>query len=295
MKSFMNPTRLIGALLFATCFVHGAQIPVTNTSFEDPAAPASPGYQTVNPTGWTRTGNAGVQLYSAMLPFTGGANSQVAWVSSGASLNYASDLLTIAAGETYTLNVSAGSRSNYASSSCTVALTDSSGTVLATTGVVNLPDDDVMRDQDVTFTATAGHAAIGSGLRIRLSNGSGSLQTVFENVRLNVSSVNADPSLAITSIAKTGNTATLQIRGGNGKSYVLEKSLTLTDGFPITLGAVTLNGANGTIADSAAIEPMAFYRMHLAPAASLSNLDLSFMSSGWGTPQANKSITASPL
>src|SRR6478736_5946619 len=100
-----HPNRSFGWLisLLITATAHATPVNVTNPSFESPAAPASPGYQTVDPTGWTRVGNAGVQLYSAMLPFTGATGTQAAWLGSSVSINYTSDLLTIAAGESYTL------------------------------------------------------------------------------------------------------------------------------------------------------------------------------------------------
>jgi hypothetical protein len=72
----------------------------------------------------------------------------------------------------------------------------------------------------------------------------------------------ATEPLAITSISKAGNTATVAFEGIDGGTYVLKKSLTLNDGFPVSCGTVTLSGTNnGLLQDTSATEPKAFYRV----------------------------------
>lgn len=184
-RLFTTPLCLAG-LMAGSLASQGATITVPGYSFEDPALPPSPGYLTTNPTGWVRSGNAGVQLYTAMLPFTNPTGLQAAWISQNASLTSAASLATITIGETYTLKVDAGSRSNYVSNNCTISLIDSLGATLATTGVLDLADTDTMFEQTVVFTATAGHPSIGNGLKIRLTNGNTGNQTIYDNVRLDV-------------------------------------------------------------------------------------------------------------
>lgn len=76
---------------------------------------------------------------------------------------------------------------------------------------------------------------------------------------------NSHPSiepLAITSTTKVGNTVTVGFTGVDGGTYVLKKGLTLSDSFPTTCGTVTLTGTStGTLQDTSATEPKAFYRV----------------------------------
>jgi hypothetical protein len=76
---------------------------------------------------------------------------------------------------------------------------------------------------------------------------------------------NSHPSiepLAITSTTKVGNTVTVGFTGVDGGTYLLKKGLTLSDSFPTTCGTVTLTGTStGTLQDSSATEPRAFYRV----------------------------------
>ena len=72
----------------------------------------------------------------------------------------------------------------------------------------------------------------------------------------------ATEALAITSIARAGNTVTVNFAGVDGGTYVLKKSLTLNDGFPTSCGTVTLSGtASGSLQDTSATEAKAFYRV----------------------------------
>ncbi|MEO5716081.1 MAG: LamG-like jellyroll fold domain-containing protein [Luteolibacter sp.] len=66
--------------------------------------------------------------------------------------------------------------------------------------------------------------------------------------------------LAITNTTKVGNTVTVTFNGVAGKTYTLKKSLTL-ESFPTTCGTLTLSGASGTLQDTSATEPKAFYRI----------------------------------
>jgi hypothetical protein len=72
----------------------------------------------------------------------------------------------------------------------------------------------------------------------------------------------ATQPLAITSIARVGNTVTINFAGVDGGTYVLKKSVTLNDGFPTSCGTVTLSGtSNGSLQDTSATQSKAFYRV----------------------------------
>jgi hypothetical protein len=70
------------------------------------------------------------------------------------------------------------------------------------------------------------------------------------------------PPISINQINMSGNICTVNFTGPVGQTYVLKKSLTLIDGFPIEVGRITLTaGPTGTLQDTAATEPKAFYRL----------------------------------
>jgi autotransporter-associated beta strand protein len=162
-------------------------VPVPGFSFESPVTGS---YLTGNPDGWIKTGAVGV-MNRTLLPLLSGVTSnQIAFVNNNASLWSAASLTAITSGVTYTLTVDAAGRSDFPSSGFKLQLyadsPASGGTLLAETAVIDPVDDNILRPFQLDYTASAGDPAIGKGLYVKLINISGSNQTDFDNVRLDL-------------------------------------------------------------------------------------------------------------
>ena len=201
------PRAALTALLavMAVMAAPAAEVSVPGFSFENPTTTS---WTTDFPSGWSGSSSCGVQVTTAPNPdLAGCAGSQVGYVNGLNSIWSATPLLTIAAGDTYTLTVDVASRADFTSSGFQIRLLDSNFNQLATSGFIDPADDATMRSYTLSHTVNAGVPAIGKGLLIMLSNGPGSNQTNFDNVRLDA--VGAPPSDVPTLVLQpVGGTAT---------------------------------------------------------------------------------------
>jgi hypothetical protein len=85
------------------------------------------------------------------------------------------------------------------------------------------------------------------------------------NATFNAMSITPAPAptpLVVTSVGKSGNTATVNFKGADGATYVLNKSLNLDFSVPNVVDTVTLSGTDtGVLEDTNATEGKAFYRV----------------------------------
>ncbi|MCH7229190.1 hypothetical protein, partial [Haloferula sp. A504] len=85
------------------------------------------------------------------------------------------------------------------------------------------------------------------------------------NATWNAMSITPAPAtnpLVVTSVGKSGSTATVNFKGTDGVTYVLNKSLDLDFSVPNLVDTVTLSGTDtGTLEDTSATEDKAFYRV----------------------------------
>jgi hypothetical protein len=89
--------------------------------------------------------------------------------------------------------------------------------------------------------------------------------TISLNATFNAMSITPAPAptpLVVTSVGKSSNTTTVNFKGTNGVTYVLNKSLDLDFSVPNVVDTVTLSGTDtGTLEDTSATEDKAFYRV----------------------------------
>lgn len=191
----------MGIMFVAGCvtMLNGAAatVFVPNHSFEAPVVPAS-GYTTTAPSGWSGAGTQsfGVQkIYDSITGVTGAQTGYLNGV--GTSMWSATDLITIALGETYTLDVDAWDRPVWPANGFKIELGNSDfSQILSSTGIVN-PEGTGVSTYTLVYTPNALDSALGSGLRVRITN-TGGQQVLFDNIRLDVI---PEPSAAVLGVA----------------------------------------------------------------------------------------------
>ena len=209
-------------------------ITIPGFSFENPLvadgipSEVASGFSSADAIGWVQAGNdAGIQLATAPpTDYSGMTGSQAAWLNGATTLTSTASLHTITLGDTYTLTVDAAGRDDFASNGFEIELIDDSFTQFATSGTILAANDNTFRPATISYTVAPDSPLINQGLRIRLINNDGSLQTTFDNVRLTVTRAVAAVAVAATITPNAGTPGNYDFtwKSQTGKVYDLVSS-----------------------------------------------------------------------